>query len=249
MKTLITFLYYERNSEKVQDNLKFFLKHGVIENDDYHYNFILNGHECSVEIPQSKNLSVIRRENTGWDFGGYTASLESVDINEYDNFIFINDTMRGPFTPRYIPPKITWVDMFLAKLDDKMMLVGSFLNFGKSPHIQSCAFATNKKGLQILIDKKIFFGDYVTKGWKAKRRFVSKYETRMSQIFLGNPPHEPGCGEIFGFNLSAWKRGRRLYEPKQYFNDTINPLEVMFIKTTRINNQTVKNYTKWLGLD
>jgi len=86
-KTLILFVYAERNNKIIKDNLRFFLKCGLIKNDNYHYVFILNG-ESSIEIPNRKNISIIERDNVGLDFGAWGAALSSVDINNYDYFIF-----------------------------------------------------------------------------------------------------------------------------------------------------------------
>ena len=248
MKTLITFVYVERAGKVIQDNLRFFLRHGVLDNEDYHYNFVINGHECSIEIPKLKNVSIIRRDNVGYDFGAYTESIESVDINEYDYFIFMNDTVRGPFLPTYIPSKITWVEMFLDKLDDKIKLVGPTINWSRKPHIQSMCFGTDLFGLKLLIGADTFDGGLSVncgepgKNWWRKC-YVGRYEKHMSLVILGN-----GL-KIKPFQLSQHIKCRNAFWEGKYFGDTFNPLELMFIKTNRINNQTVKNYTAWTGLE
>ena len=241
MKTLITFVYCERNNKVVDENLEFFLKHGILKNDEFHYNFIINGHTCSMEIPESENISVIKRDNLGYDFGAYTASLESVNINEYDYFIFMNDTVRGPFLPNYIPSRITWVEMFVDKLTEGCIMSGPTVNWGKWGHIQSMCFGLSRKGVQKCIEEKIFFGEYRTSGRRCKQDYVRDYEVRMSRVLVGNQSHPP----IFLFQLSGWEKQKGTYFSDGYFGDTYNPLEIMFIKTTRINNQTVKNYTYW----
>lgn len=258
-KTLITYVYFERDkkhyrkrdawrADGLQDNLRFFLRHGLVDNDRYHYNFMINNHVCSVEIPESENISVIRRDNVGYDFGAYSASIRSVNLDEYDNFIFINDTMRGPFIPTYIPSKISWVDMFLDKLDDKVVMVGPVLNRGRVIHIQSSCFGLSRVGLDACIEAKIFRDpvDYVTTGWKWKKFYKKDYEVGMTDLFFKTPGME-----IKSFIMSGYEELDR--RPRKYEN----PLEVMFIKWVLAvgwqygNTQTrefAENYTKWMGL-
>ena len=258
MKTLITFVYIERDDEIIQDNLRFFLKHGVLGNDDYHYNFVINGHECSVDIPELDNVSIIKRDNVGYDFGAYGASLESVEVNDYDYFIFINDTVRGPLFPTYIPSKITWVDMFLSKLDDKVNLAGpTWYNTKKKlrrgrhkelmPHIQSMSFATDRECIGLLLKTDIFNSSAIVKlGRPAKKlQYVLAHEVEMTRCLV-----DAGY-DIKPFQLSSGgtidEHDDINYEG-EYFGTTLNPLEVMFIKTNRIYDDIVRNYTKWLGL-
>ena len=254
MKTLITFIYVERNNEIIQDNLRFFLNHAVIDNDDYHYNFVINGHECSIKIPESKNVSIIRRDNVGYDFGAYGASLESVDINDYDYFIFLNDTVRGPFLPTYIPNKITWVDMFLDKLDDKVKLVGPTMFGGPIKHrlglivshIQSMSFGIDRVALNLLLKTSVFNPISIVKfdNNNDKMKYVLTHEVEMT-LQLKNAGYD-----IKPFQLSIFDDFHLTedinYEEK-YFGITLNPLEVMFIKTNRIYNGYVKNYTDWFN--
>ena len=54
--------------------------------------------------------------------------------------------------------------------------------------------------------------------------------------------------EIESFQLS-YLGGEKNESDSQYtngyFGTTLNPLEIMFIKTNRINDKIVKNYTRW----
>ena len=44
-------------------------------------------------------------DNIGHDFGSWKDGLESIK-KTFDYYIFMNDTVRGPFFPRYIPKNI-----------------------------------------------------------------------------------------------------------------------------------------------
>ncbi len=87
-KFLILYSYYEYNNSI--SNLEFFLKNAYIESNDYQFIITINGYNCSVEIPEKNNIKVIKRKNTGYDFGGWSESLKSVHFYNYDYFIFIN---------------------------------------------------------------------------------------------------------------------------------------------------------------
>ncbi len=279
MKTLITYVYVERNDPLIQENLIFFLKLGVLGNHDYHYNIVINGHCCSIEIPQLPNLSIIRRENTGRDFGAYAASISSLDLSTYDYFIFINDTCRGPFIPTYVPSRVTWVEMFLGKIDDKVKLTGptwfrhemSYIlgkesipsgfsslpldpsnegieewfkffygeDYGDLSHIQTMAFGTDKLGLELARASGVFD---LHNSEENKALIIKNHEVGLSKCILDNGYM------IRPFQLSQFSKvfHEDIHKPGAYFGTTMNPFDVMFVKTNRINDMVVRNYTQWL---
>jgi len=115
--------YYETESSKL--NLQYFLEHGIVPDVDYVV--VINGGKCTVEIPPT--ITVRRRENTGGDFGAWGAALAFVDLSMYTHFVLLNDTVRGPFIPRYIPASLSWLDLLTSKLDDRTKLVGLTINY------------------------------------------------------------------------------------------------------------------------
>ena len=69
----------------------------------------------------------------------------------------MNDTVCGPYLPRYIPSNITWYSMFCNLLSDNVKLCGLTINYMNAkfrdtvtayPHIQSMMFCTDNIGLQ-----------------------------------------------------------------------------------------------------
>lgn len=251
MKTLVTFVHFKQQPH-AETNLKFFLSQGLLKNEDIKYNFVINGQGCSAKIPKYKNVQIIKGHNRGYDWGGYKQSLDSEALSDFDYFIFINDTCRGPFLPKYIPKSINWVDLFLSGLSDKVKMVGAtsltedyvewlqeylFIEAGKNKHIQSYCFGVDKTALNILLTHQKFscIG-------KPKNDIIKEHEISSSQLLLDK-----------GFDISSMQlselsgeKTKDVNYEKAYFETTINPLEVMFIKTNRINNQVVKNYTKWI---
>ena len=98
-KILITYVFFENNLSI--KNLIFFIKNGVYENDNVQYNFIIKGDNCSVKFPNYNNVKIYKIKNEGYDFGGYSYSIQTTKKNTFDYFIFLNDTVIGPFVPRY----------------------------------------------------------------------------------------------------------------------------------------------------
>lgn len=253
MKTLITFVHFHKDNDPLpKENLDFFIKLGLTDSIDHHFNFVINSKSGGDQIPDQKNASIINGHNKGYDFGAYKQSVESVDIDQFDRFIFINDTCRGPFLPTYIPKSITWVDMFLKEINEKIKIVGpTWFNasyeqwvcdslkvpIGQIKHIQSYCFGMDRDCLKLLLKNKKF--DSINKN---KYYIIKDHEIGVSQ-FIINQGYD-----IKPFELSALINLEHLdiNHPNKYSETTINPLEIMFIKTNRINDNIVKNYTKWM---
>lgn len=248
-KYSILYSYFETNSSK--NRLNFFIKHGIKNNEDVSYIFLINN-KCSLKIPNFPNVKIIKRKNIGYDFGAWKHGLEIINKDEFDNFIFMNDTVTGPFLPRYIPNDISWYSMFCKLLSNQVKLSGLSINYfpwknktGKLKHVQSMMFCTDKIGLNIL-SNNIFNTSYqefnrIIK--KSKRLFILKFEIGMSLAIIKK-----------GYKLAAlyicdcnkrktgdiWKNGR-------YFKSTINPFETLFIKKNRINSPIINLYINQLN--
>jgi len=253
-KTLICFVHFYRHNQVVYtENARFFFKKGIIPNNKYHYHIIINSPWHSTrtlpEIPKFDNVQILNGHNKGYDFAGFEQSLGSVDRDLYDRYIFINDTCRGPFLPSFIPNNM-WPDLFLRDISSKVKMVGpTWFTLEKHPwlqregvregrmnHIQSYAYGTDRKGVEILIQNGIF-----NCRDRRKAKVVCNHEIRAGQCII-----DAGY-ELKPFELAQYNNERHgdLVYQGQYFGMTHNPLELMFIKTNRINNIQVQNYTAW----
>ena len=240
MKYLVLFNYYETNKSKI--NLNFFIENGVYISNLVTFIIVIKGDILSVNIPKFKNVIVQKTSNEGYDFGGWSDGLKLVNLDNYDRFIFLNDTVRGPYLPSYLNKK-DWVKYFTRFLNSKIKLTGSTINCTKSikiknDHIQSMSFATDKIGLNLLIKNNIFNKKLCQDIFnQSKWNFITQFEVRMSEVIMNE-----------GYDIKSLQ----FFEQKgdiQYINNykgtTVNPLEIMFIKTNRINDGILKNYTKW----
>ena len=221
MKYLVIYSYYETKRSK--NHLKFFINNGIYNNDEVDYIFMLNG-GCSVNIPKQKNIAKIRKPNIGYDFGSWNEGLKKVNINLYNYFIFLNDTVKGPFSSEE-ENDFLWYKSFTRLLNDRVKLSGISINnypFLKKNsgqkikreryrfrHVQSMIFCLDRVGLNILLKKKIFGLPlkYYDDICKKKRKFIIRFEIGMSLVIrssgylIASLHNNNKCGEIWRKNM------------------------------------------------
>jgi hypothetical protein len=149
-RPLILYVYHENPNSRT--NALYFIKHGLHSLADFV--FILNGRtDLDTFIPQqAPNIVVIKRENSCYDLGAMGEVLLANDralTKKYKRFIMLNSSIRGPFIPTWSPS--CWTDLFLDKITDEVKLVG--ISYDCSwKFIQSMIFATDSKGLEVLLN-------------------------------------------------------------------------------------------------
>lgn len=260
MKTLVLYSYCElsKTKELRQTNLDFFIKKGIIDSDNIDFKIIINGHQVSINIPNKKNLEVIKRDNVSFDFGAYSSVILNIDYTKYNYFIFMNDSVRGPYLLNWFPRDHNWTELFTNKLDEQTKLVGATINFHKgNPHVNSEMFATDLTGLKILIQNKIISKEILTK------KPVTTREIKQSQIILNNNYNIACMLEAYKnvdfrkfrgkdyrkngrLNANLKGSGDPLYR-RRYFGMSLTPFETIFYKTNRdIDNRTMNKYSDWI---
>ena len=88
----------------------------------------------------------------------YFRTLKEIDISPYQDFIFLNCGILGPFMPDpYRVAGFSWPLLFTSYLSEKVKLVGLSINCvgvpGKGPqmHVQSMLWATDRVGLSLIL--------------------------------------------------------------------------------------------------
>lgn len=249
-KVLIAYHFYQLDDSYVE-NFQHFLLFGY--DPRYQYCVLIAG-ECKVQLPQADNIKYIFVENKNNDFGGYCHLIKEVlDIDDYDYFIFVNSSIRGPFLPSFV--KDSWVDLFINRLTEGVGLVGPTIcilspnneysrmyqsEYGGIPpysHVQSTAYAMNQSTLKILVNSGFYDENKVL----SKSEVILKYEIQLSQLVKKN-----------GLNISSflpeyseinYLQAHDDINPTSsdgdpsmqscYFGRTLHPYEVVFIKTNR----------------
>ena len=170
MKSIIIYTYFESSSSNL--NLSFFVKKELSYKEDIDYIIVVNGHkyDSSIKFPNISNLTILFRDNIGYDFGGHNHALNYLDKNglEYDYYFFMNSGVIGPIIPHYL--NIHWTNIFISKINEKVKLVGTTIvclshhdDGGYGPKVEGFFFMVDQIGLTVLRNEKTIFCDHVDK--------------------------------------------------------------------------------------
>jgi hypothetical protein len=158
-KTVVMFAYYECGIYCAQ-NLNYFMNVAIWDNDvDY---IIISNGKCSVcttrqDVFDKQNVKLIERENIGYDFGAYAAAIKSIDIRNYDYFIFVNAGIRGPLIPgSQMSNLMRWHTYFTNRVVGSTKLVGATISCEIQIHVQSYMFALHIDGLELALANGVF---------------------------------------------------------------------------------------------
>jgi hypothetical protein len=260
--TLCIYAIYEKNEEYRDNVLAFLYGGGMLPHVDYV--LVVNG---PFEFPKEDfpNTRIIRRANQGYDFGAWAHALRELgDSRIYSNFIFLNSSVRGPFTQRYGPD---WTKPLLEKLNGNVRLVGLTINvlpvstfpgsgvinemYGRSssscvPHVQSMLFAVDAGSLQMLRAQGIF--DDVPDGILFHVLILER-EVRMSTAILAKGWNiDCMASRYTGLDYvnidkdpNPSSRDGDPFYPGAYWHETLDPSEIMFYKTERITYRVPVN--------
>lgn len=254
-RTLVTYAFHEYNQ-----NVRFFLRHGLAPNDKVDYTIVRNHVDWSgpVDASEPKELGSslvkwIKRGNTANDFGAYSESLKQNDLDQYDYFVFVNSSVRGPFTQDGDTEH--WSTKFTKKLNDSVAIVGSTINYMDGiPHVQSMIMALDQRGLQINMDAGVFLKEdrFVPKG-----TLIRQHEIQGSTNLL-KVGYNMDC-LVTAYQGKDWRRPVQHFYPsipvhydlwgdQRYWGHNLHPMETVFFKTNRkydSSNTIVPLMTEW----
>jgi hypothetical protein len=154
-KTLVSYVFHIYNSR-----VHYFINNSIFESENIDFLIICNDKNINFNYPTFSNVNVIKRDNIGYDFGGWS---DGILINElykkYDYYIFANSSVIGPFLKPHFSGK--WTDIYINGLSEQnCKLFGSTINTIKIPHVfahvQSYIFSTDREALDYLIEEEIF---------------------------------------------------------------------------------------------
>lgn len=176
-KTLVLFVFHIFN-----DRCKKFIDKCIFKDPNVDFIIISNNKNARFQCPSY--VKKMFRNNIGYDFGGWSDALLYNNLYQnYDNFIFINSSVIGPFLRPDFKGK--WTDIYLNGLKGDVKLFGTMINTMRDPrkkaHVQSYVFAVNKDTLQYLIDEGIFSN---TKYVKNFNEAVNQKEILMSRKII-----------------------------------------------------------------
>ena len=177
-KLLVLFVFHKYN-----DRVDNFIKNCIFYDKNIDFIIISNNKKISFETPSY--VKKIYRENIGYDFGGWSDALLTNDLyKDYENFIFVNSSVIGPYIASDYKGK--WTDIYINGLQDNVKLFGSTINTCKNhnlSHVQSYIFSMNINTLKYLINCEIFS---ITKYAKTFRNAIRDKEILMSRKIIEN---------------------------------------------------------------
>ena len=211
--------------------------------DDPNVDFILISNNKNNRCNVPDNVKTLFRDNIGYDFGGWSDALLTDNLYaNYDNFIFVNSSVIGPFIPSYYRNK--WTDIYINELQNNIKLFGSTINTCKDPmnkaHVQSYIFSMYKITLEYLIKCEIFS---TTNYAKTFNDAINQKEILMSRKIIENN-WNIGCLMDYYKNVDFTFKSKMPEEYnikflddvmfKEYKNILWNEYQLVFIKGNRI---------------
>ena len=177
-KLLVLFVFHIYN-----ERVKSFINKAIFYDKDIDFIVISNNKNIILKVPNY--VKILNRDNIGYDFGGWSDALLINNLyKNYDNFIFVNSSVIGPFLSSNYKGK--WTDKFLDGLKNDIKLFGSTLCCFQPlthSHVQSNIFSMDKNTLQYLIDCHIFS---ITNYAKTFNDAVFQKEVLMSRKIIEN---------------------------------------------------------------
>lgn len=246
-KTCVIYTFHKYN-----ENVKYFAKK-CYQNDNILWIFVQNVNNIKEICDQSLIPDFAKfysRENVGYDFGGWSYGLSKIDKNNYDYFMFVNSSARGPLTCQK-----EWLDIYTSKLNNFTVIVGSTINKhgcgSENPytdtHVQSYAFCLNKTGIEIICKTKIMTLENL---YSDKVKIVKNKEIKMSRDILNA-----------GYNICELQSVSKDIDFRELNDEKINSIncdllfnehfekksisadEILFVKTTRdIDKKFYENF-------
>jgi len=235
MKTLVLYVFHIFN-----DRVQTFIDKAIFQDENTDFIMICNNKDI-VNFKAPEYVKRLIRHNIGFDFGGWSDALLTDDLyKSYDNFIFVNSSVLGPFLPNNFTGK--WTDIYLAGLKDNVKLFGSTINTCsnyENPtrfcHVQSYIFAMNRETLDLLISGNIFSKDHYAKTFNDA---VWAKEVHMSRLVLQNGgnigsllKYYRGVDFTFKVRPNVIMMGDLMFN--QYRNVYWNEYDLVFVKGNR----------------
>jgi len=149
-KILILYVFHQYN-ERVQ----YFINHAIFKDPNVDFLFISNDPDTHIKLPSYVRL--MKRENIGYDFGGWSDALEKEKdrLYRYKYVIFANSSIIGPYTNQ----KKQWPYVLTHGLNKDVKLFGVTINTIGNPdhfaHVQSYLFVLDVETVKMLINEHV----------------------------------------------------------------------------------------------
>ena len=270
MSTIVLYAYYEGGAYS-KINLDFFLKHGL--DPSFDLIIIVNGGLTSYPLihasdEDKKRIRLAQRENTGHDFGAWSYGLTKIDMSKYEYFIFMNDTVIGPF----YKTKQVWTKSITRLLEyEHVGIAGIAINLvfenydhphGRGSHVQTMMFAMKRNIVELvkptffnlnnlimdrfdtITHREIGLSQYLLQRGYNIACLMKRYQNADgSPIDLRTPEQRNAIRNFPGWGNCL---GNHTYDMISYFGTHIDPYETLFVKVNRNHPYTSYVYGQFL---
>ena len=249
MKSVIIYTYFASPSSDL--NLQFYVNKELTYKNNIDYIIVINGHSYNekIKFPNLENVTILKRDNIGYDFGGHNCALEHIKETgkQYDYYFFMNSGVIGPIVPHYLEQH--WTTLFIKKINDRVKLVGTTIvclphydSGGYGPKVEGFFFMVDTIGLELLKKEQTIFCDHTN-----KFSAIVNGEYGLSNCILKNgytiDCMLPKYQNIDWTNVNNYtlNNNRHPSRKNSFYNYSINPYDVIFHKWYWHNEPTV-NY-------
>ena len=267
-KTLVIYNYYKYNL-----NVEYFMGNAVTghsqnpdgSSDEVDYAFVVNDPDenskdfFARELYEKKleNVEFYHRENVGRDFGAYAYLLDKLKtenkLDKYDYFVFVNQTVIGPFFPIWYTEGKHWTKFFTEMINEEVKLSGTTINChfmsnqAEMPHVQTMLFATDRVGLDVGFSEGIFDASNI-----AVEQFdiILNKEIGLSKAIIQNG-YNISClmpafkGHDFRNGLPE-NSSNDPWAENAYYSTSLHPFDTIFFKANRrFGDKIINNLIKW----
>ena len=239
MNSVIIYTYFSSPSSDY--NLKFFVKKELSYKENIDYIIVINGYnyDTTIEFPNLDNLTILKRENIGYDFGGHNYALKYIEINSkrYDYYFFMNSGVIGPIIPHYLT-ETHWTHIFIKKINALVKLVGTTIVClphtdpgGYGPKVEGFFFMVDNIGLNLLKNQQTIFCNH-----NDKYSAIVNGEYGLSNCILNNgfsiDCMLPKYQNIDWTNNANYNLNNNIHPSRNnsFYGYSINPYDVIFHK-------------------
>jgi hypothetical protein len=256
MSSVIIYTYFSTPSADY--NLNFFVKKELSYKYNIDYIIVIHGYnyDTTIEFPTLPNLTILKRENIGYDFGGHNYALEYIETmnKEYTYYFFMNSGVIGPIVPHYCTQP-HWTTFFIKKINKMVKLVGTTIVClphtdagGYGPKVEGFFFMVDTIGLNLLKNQKTIFCDH-----NDKYSAIVNGEYGLSTCILKNGFSMdcmlPRYQNIDWTNMDNYNLNNNIHPSRNnsFYGYSINPYDVIFHKwcwanEDNVNFEIIKQY-------
>jgi hypothetical protein len=256
MSSIIIYTYFSSHSSDY--NLNFFVKKELSYKDNIDYIIVINGYnyDKTIQFPNLPNLTILKRENEGYDFGGHNYALEYIEKipKTYDYYFFMNSGVIGPIIPHYFT-ETHWTKVFIKKINERVKLVGTTIVClpdsdvgGYGPKVEGFFFMVDNIGLNLLKKQKNIFCNH-----NSKYSAIVNGEYGLSNCILKNgfliDCMLPKYQNIDWSNNDNYNLNNNIHPSRKnsFYGYSINPYDVIFHKwywhnANNVSFEIIKQY-------